>query len=101
MDRPARRPASLVSWVLPLFCFVSASQAVPRWYAEARETREARKPERIRDHIADRMGALETEGEAVLAGEKVEFRKDLAEFYRRRDHQPAWIVFGRHALPAA
>lgn len=80
------------------------AQASSRWLSgirEARETREARKPERIPGHIADILGSLETEGEARLAGESLAFRKDLAEFYRRRENRPAWIVFGRYALPAA
>lgn len=101
MDHASRRPAFPASLVLPWLFLASAAQALPDWYAEARAYREARKPERIRDHIADRLGNLETAGEAVWAGEKVVFRKELAGFYRRRDHQPAWIVFGRYALPAA
>lgn len=104
MDRPSRRPASPISRVLCLACLASAAlaaQASPRLHMEAREYREARNPERIPDHIADRLEALEAGGESVLAGEKVAFRKDMAGFYRRRDHRPAWIVFGRHALPEA
>lgn len=60
-----------------------------------------RGPERIPHILEDRIGALETKGSAVAAGEEVRFRKDLADFYRRRRFEPAWIVFGRHALPAA
>lgn len=36
-----------------------------------------------------------------MAGVEVRFSKGLAEFYRRRQFEPAWIVFGRHALPAS
>lgn len=89
--------------LLPAVPFVESAGG-KGFFAEAREAREIRRaqsPARIPGHIADRLGAMESRGKAVLAGETLRFRKDLADFYRKREYKPAWIVHGRHALPAA
>lgn len=50
--------------------------------------------EGVRESLARSMAALEARGSIEVAGERVPYGPDLADFYRRRGWEPAWSLHG-------
>src|SRR4051812_48950608 len=81
--------------LFPLLCGFSLAHGAPRPPRSVQGWLERRMQEMQLPPLAG-SGARK----AVVARETVEYRRDLVEFYARREHRPAWIQFGRPG-PAA